>query len=153
MISIRKAVISDTAEMHRLINVYADEGILLHRTLQSIYEHLQCFFVAEINDQIVGTVSLHILDKGLAEVRSLVVSPDHTGKGLGRKLVNVTVQEAKKLEVPQILTLTYQSDFFKKCGFTLIEKEKLPMQKIWKDCFNCPKYNNCDETALIIDVA
>lgn len=150
MVSIRKAVISDTDEMHRLINMYADEGIMLHRTFQSIYEHLQCFHVAESEGQVVGTVSLHVLDKDLAEVRSLVVSPDFTGRGIGRKLVEATIKDAIQLGIPQVLTLTYQAEFFKRCGFVLIEKKDLPMQKIWKDCVNCPKFNHCDEIALIM---
>lgn len=150
MVTIRKARISDTEEMHRLINMYADEGIMLHRTLQSIYEYLQCFYVAEREGQVIGTVSLHVLDRDLAEVRSLVVSPEHTGNGLGRQLVEATVKEAAQLGIHQVLTLTYQDEFFKRCGFVLIEKENLPMQKIWKDCVNCPRFNHCDEIALIL---
>lgn len=152
MFVIRKATMSDTATMYELINKFADEGKLLHRTLKSIYENLQCFYIAEDEGRVIGTASLHILDKDLAEIRSLTVAPDYMGKGIGKQLVLAIVDETKAIEVPTLLSLTYQVDFFYKCGFELIEKEKLPMQKVWKDCMHCPSYNNCDENAMIITV-
>ncbi len=143
---------SDTNLMYNLINKYADEGKLLHRTLNSIYENLQCFYIAESNGEVIGTVSLHILDKELAEVRSLTVSSNHFGMGIGSELVKVVVDETKKLGVKTLLSLTYQVEFFNKCGFKSIEKSSLPMPKIWRDCLHCSKYSNCDEIAMVIDV-
>jgi amino-acid N-acetyltransferase len=151
MYRIRKPTITDTNEMYKLINAYAVEGKLLHRTLNSIYEYLQCFYVAEINGAIVGTVSLHILDKDLAEVRSLTVSTTHFGKGIGRSLVYAVLDETRMLGVKTLLSLTYQVDFFKKCGFNIVDKSNLPMAKIWKDCMNCSKFSNCDENAMVFD--
>ncbi|QHT61171.1 N-acetyltransferase [Paenibacillus lycopersici] len=153
MDQIRKATMDDTNRMHQLINAYADEGKLLHRTLSSIYENLQCFYIAEIDGEIVGTVSLHILDKELAEVRSLTVSSECFGNGIGKRLVNAVIEETKTLGVTSLLSLTYQVGFFEKCGFTLIDKRTLPMAKIWKDCVHCSKYSNCDENAMIIHVS
>lgn len=151
MYRIRKPTITDTHAMYNLINAYADEGKFLHRTINSIYEYLQCFYVAESNGEIIGTVSLHILDEDLAEVRSLTVSTTHFGKGIGRSLVNAVLDETNKIGVKTLLSLTYQVDFFKKCGFTLVDKSKLPMAKIWKDCMNCSKFSNCDENAMVYD--
>ncbi|AZN41721.1 N-acetyltransferase [Paenibacillus albus] len=152
MYQIRKATMDDTEVMHELINTYADEGKLLHRTHSSIYENLQCFYIAEINGQIIGTVSLHILDKELAEVRSLTVATDYFGRGIGKRLVREVIHETKKLGVTTLLSLTYQVDFFEKCGFNRIDKSKLPMTKIWKDCMHCSKFSNCDENAMVINV-
>ncbi|WP_240418974.1 N-acetyltransferase [Paenibacillus periandrae] len=151
MYQIRKATMDDTQIMYKLINTYADEGKLLHRTLSSIYENLQCFYIAENNGEVVGTVSLHILDKDLAEIRSLTVSDHHFGIGIGKRLVNIVINESRSLGVKTLLSLTYQVDFFKKCGFTLVDKSKLPMPKIWKDCMHCSKFSNCDENAMVID--
>lgn len=149
---IRKANMSDTSAMYELINKFAEEGKLLHRTLKSIYEHIQCFVVAEHEGQVIGTASLHILDTDLAEIRSLTVSPDYMGQGIGKKLVLAIINETKKLEVGTLLSLTYQVEFFQKCGFEQISQDELPMQKVWKDCLHCPSYQNCDENAMIIRV-
>ncbi|WP_127572880.1 N-acetyltransferase [Paenibacillus xylaniclasticus] len=150
MIVIRKPTIKDTPTMYKLINMYADEGRLLHRSITSIYEYLQCFYIAEHDNEIIGTASLHILDQELAEIRSLTVSPDYVGKGIGKMLVNKIKEETETLGIKTLLSLTYQVQFFLRCGFELIDKEELPMQKVWKDCMNCPKFTNCDENAMVI---
>lgn len=148
---IRKAVMSDSESMFKLIEMYAIQGQLLHRTRQSIYEHLQCFYVAIENNEVIGVASLHILDFDLAEIRSLVVSPQLALKGTGRLLVNTIVMETKKLGIDRLIALTYQDAFFQKCGFIKVDKETLS-QKIWKDCINCSKFNICDEIAMQIYV-
>ncbi|XEC93504.1 N-acetyltransferase [Paenibacillus tarimensis] len=153
MYQIRKATMDDAQFMYELINTYADEGKLLHRTLNAIYENLQCFYVAEDDGEIVGTVSLHILDKELAEIRSLTVSSSRFGAGIGKRLVHAVIDETRSLRVKSLLSLTYQIDFFLKCGFKLIDKSRLPMAKIWKDCTHCSKFSNCDENAMIIEIS
>jgi alanyl-tRNA synthetase len=70
------------------------------------------------------------------------------GQGVGRQLVNMFLQEARELAIPQVFVLTYQQKFFEKCGFKVISKESLP-QKVWKECVNCPKFPNCEEIAMI----
>ena len=66
----------------------------------------------------------------------------------GWQLVNMFLQEARELAIPQVFVLTYQQKFFEKCGFKVISKESLP-QKVWKECVNCPKFPNCEEIAMI----
>ena len=131
--------------------MYAKKGILLPRTRESLYENIQVIFVATMDDQIVGTASLHILGKDLAEIRSLVVADEANGKGIGKLLVQKIVEEMQKLEIRRLISLTYQVEFFEKCGFRVIEKEEMP-QKVWKDCINCDKFPHCDEIAMAIDV-
>ncbi|MGO4887977.1 N-acetyltransferase [Anaerobacillus sp. MEB173] len=149
--NIRKAVMSDVDTIYHLIDIYAKEGKLLERTHASIYENLQSLYVVTVEQEIVGVAGLHILGKNLAEIRSLVVAPEHAGKGIGKQLVNHIMKETAKLEIEQLLSLTYQVEFFKRCGFTIVEKETMP-QKVWKDCINCPKFPACDETAMVVYV-
>ena len=49
------------------------------------------------------------------------------------------------------IALTYQVEFFERLGFHKVAKETLP-RKIWTDCLNCPKFPDCDETALVRSV-
>jgi amino-acid N-acetyltransferase len=52
----------------------------------------------------------------------------------------------------RIFTLTYQHEFFGTLGFQEIDKVQLP-EKIWSDCFKCPKYPDyCDEVAMILEL-
>lgn len=145
---VRKAVIKDIENVYKLINFYANQELLLPRTILSLYENIQCIYVAEKDGKVVGAGSLHVLGKDLAEVRSLVISPEEKGKGIGTKIIEKIREDAGKLGVENLFSMTYQVGFFEKLGFTIVNKENYPA-KIWKDCMNCPKFTNCDETMLI----
>lgn len=151
MLNIRRAKVSDVEEIYEMILMYAKKGILLPRTRESLYENIQVITVATLDEQVVGTASLHILGKDLAEIRSLVVSDAANGKGIGKLLVQRIVEEAKVIGIPKLISLTYQVTFFEKCGFQVIEKTEMP-QKVWKDCINCHKFPDCDEVAMAINL-
>ncbi|MDP4103745.1 MAG: N-acetyltransferase [Bacillota bacterium] len=148
---IRKANMGDTEPIFQLILHYAKEGKLLARSYNSIYENLQSFYVAVENNEVIGISSLHILDRDLAEVRSLAVDPNHSRKGIGKALVTEIMKDTKVLEIAKLIALTYQIDFFTKLGFMQVNKNDLP-QKMWKDCLNCSKLHSCDETAMLINI-
>jgi amino-acid N-acetyltransferase len=149
---IRSAVMQDIDAIQRLIQVNAQQGLLLPRGLSSLYESLQGFVVVydEAGDDLMGTAALHILWKDLAEVRSLAVASHARGLGVGRMLVNDVVRRAALLGVEKVLSLTLQVDFFSKCGFEVVDKIQFP-RKVWKDCLGCPKLQACDEVAMQIN--
>jgi amino-acid N-acetyltransferase len=94
---------------------------------------------------------LGICWKDLAEIESLAVSEALQGKGLGRKLVEACLHEARGLGLDKVFTLTYVPEFFVKLGFYEVDKSCLP-HKIWADCLKCPKFPDCDETALMLQL-
>ncbi|BCJ87902.1 N-acetyltransferase [Effusibacillus dendaii] len=147
----RKAVMADTEAIYELIQSHADQGLLLPRPRISLYENLQSLTVVEEEGRIVGVGGLHILWQDLSEIRSLAIAHDKKGMGLGRELVSILVKESQQLGIPRILSLTYQVEFFQKCGFQIVQKETLP-QKVWKDCVNCSKFLTCDEIAMLLTV-
>ena len=146
---IRKARIEDVKQIQALVNAYADQGQMLPRSLNELYENLRDFFVYEDNGKLHGVCALHISWDGLAEVRSLAVQKDLTRKGIGSSLVRACLQEAGELGAERVFVLTYQEGFFRKLGFVSVDKKDLP-HKIWTDCLNCVKFPNCDESSLII---
>jgi len=147
-LNIRKATIDDVQGMQALIQYFAETGLMLPRSEKSLYEHLHCFTVAVEDNAVIGTAGLHILWKDLAEIRSLAVAPHTHGQGIGRLLVEKVHQEAEKLGIAQVLSLTYQTGFFDKQGYQVIQKESLP-HKVWKDCIYCKKFYHCDEIAMV----
>lgn len=147
--AIRKARIPDAKAIHQLLITYAQQELMLSRSLPDIYELIRSFYVFEENGEVLGTVSLHICWEDLAEVRSLAVAEGQMKKGIGRQLVQSCLQEAKELGLKKVFALTYQPGFFEKMGFNYIEKAELP-QKIWSDCIKCPKFPDCDEIAMSI---
>lgn len=145
---IRKAIISDVKTIQAIVNQYAEQGQMLPRSLNELYENLRDFSVYEDDRAIIGVCALHISWDGLAEIRSLAVRPESTKKGIGKALVNHCLAEARELGAEQVFVLTYQDAFFRKMGFSAVDKKELP-HKIWTDCLNCVKFPNCDETAMI----
>ncbi|WP_338469310.1 N-acetyltransferase [Niallia sp. XMNu-256] len=148
MVKIRRAKISDIDSLYELINIYSKKGIVLPRTKKSLSQNIFSIFVAIVDNEVVGTASLAILDTDLAEVRSLVVDESKMKLGIGKMLVEKIKEETDRIGIEKLISLTYQVDFFKKCGFEVTVKDKMP-QKVWQDCINCPKLHNCDEIAMI----
>lgn len=149
--NIRSAKISDAKAINSLINDHAERDKMLFRSLADIYENLQTFTVAELDGNVVGCCALEIIWSDLAEIKSLAVNKDHTGKGVGKKLVEATLQQANQLGVSRVFALTLDPAFFEKLSFKIVEMDALPM-KVWSDCARCPKQQNCDETAVIKSV-
>jgi len=148
---VRDARIADAKQIHQLLLQFAKQGEMLPSSLAEIYEFIRDFYVFEVSGKVVGTVRLHISWEDLAEVRSLAVDGSHAGSGIGRKLVQCCLDEAKALGVRRVFALTYKPGFFAKLGFAEIDKSELP-QKIWRDCINCAKFPECDEIAVSIDL-
>ncbi|PLX95041.1 MAG: GNAT family N-acetyltransferase [Desulfuromonas sp.] len=148
---IRKARIADARAIHQLLVSYARDGLVLPRSLSDIYEEIRNFYVWEEEETVVGTVCLQVCWEDLAEVRSLAVAAETEGRGIGRQLVEVCLDEAKDLGIKRVFALTYKVAFFAKIGFVEIEKSQLP-HKIWGDCMKCAKFPECDETAMSLDI-
>lgn len=150
-IVIRKARISDVPEMQTLINTYADRGELLPRSLNQLYEDIRDYVIAEEDNRIIGTCALHVNWGDLAEVKALVVDESFQGQGLGKRLVETCLSEARELGVTRIFALTYKPGFFIKLGFREVDKSELP-QKVWSECINCVKFPNCGEVAVMCEI-
>ena len=148
---IRKARFTDIEDIHRIVNGYAEEGQMLARARNVLYETLRDMTVAEEDGKIVGVGALHLTWYELAEVRTLAVDKAYSRRQIGTKIVKRLLEEAKELGVKTAFTLTYRSDFFSTLGFVETSKESLH-HKVWKDCINCPKFPNCDETAMTLKV-
>ena len=146
--NIRSAKISDVEAIYSLINSYAEHDRMLFRSLADIYENLQTFSVAELDGIVVGCCALQIIWSDLAEKKSLAVEQANTEKGIGRMLVAAAVEKAVQMGLPRLFALTLNPAFFEKLGFSVVEKDALPM-KVWSDCARCPKQQNCDEIAVV----
>jgi amino-acid N-acetyltransferase len=148
IMNFRKPTFKDVEAIHKLVNDYAEKGLMLARSRNVLYETLRDMIVAEEDGRLVGIGALHLVWDELAEVRALAVAPEAVRKGVGRVLVAKLTEEAKELGVKTLFALTYQPEFFAKQGFAEANKDKLP-HKVWKECINCPKFPNCDEIAMI----
>ncbi len=147
-IRIRKAIASDIAALLKLINTYAGQGLMLPRTEFELAENLRDFSVVCQGGRVLGCCALHIYSPAMAEIRSLAIGPEAQGRGLGRALVAALEQEAASFGLEAVFAFTYIPDFFRKLGYREVDRGELPL-KAWKDCLRCPKFQCCDETAVL----
>ncbi|MGG1311867.1 MULTISPECIES: N-acetyltransferase [Cohnella] len=147
-IACRKAQPSDVDALYDLIQGYAEKGIMLPRSKDALHRHIDSFIVAEEGGRLIGCGSLFRLGADLVEIRSLGMAEGYKGQGLGTRIVNALLDEARAIKVPKVMALTYAVDFFVKNGFTVVEKEIFP-EKVWTDCVHCSKRHCCDETAVV----
>ena len=146
-ISIHKAQVKDIPVLKSLIDGYVKNEQMLPRSMSELYESTQDFFVCTDKGEVVACCALKVRWDELAEIASLAVRQDHLSQGIGSMLVEACIEQAKNLGITHLFTLTYASGFFAKKGFVIIDKAELP-HKIWADCIRCPKFPNCDETAM-----
>ena len=85
-VAVRRARTSDVPEIKRLVDTYAGK-ILLEKNLVTLYEAVQEFWVAEMDDRVVGCGALHVLWADLGEVRTVAVDPAVKGRGVGHAIV------------------------------------------------------------------
>jgi amino-acid N-acetyltransferase len=147
-IEVRKASMQDVPALLELINGYAAKGIMLPRTEFEMSENMRDFMVAYAGSQLVGCGALHFYSPTVGEIRSLAVADSHKTGGIGRMLVDSLVYEAKLHGLDAVFAFTYVPGFFAKLGFQQVERGELPL-KAWKDCLRCPKFQACDEIAVV----
>jgi amino-acid N-acetyltransferase len=148
---IRKAKISDVYRIKKLIDDHMHEAFMLPRPLSELFENVRDFFVIELDEELHGNAGLHIVWEDLAEIKSLVVDHTGRGKGWGKILIDQCLTEARSLGIKRVFALTKIPDFFKKMGFTELDKSELP-HKVWAECIKCPKFPGCDEIAVAYDL-
>jgi amino-acid N-acetyltransferase len=150
---IRPARIQDVRHIHALLLDCARQEFLLPRPYNELYSHLRDFIVLapREGEGVCGCCALAISWEDLAEIRSLAVTAEHQKHGWGSRLVEACVSEAVTLGLYRVFTLTYKTTFFERLGFAQVNKDKLP-QKVWSDCIRCPKFPECDEIAMVLEL-
>jgi amino-acid N-acetyltransferase len=144
---IYNAMLPDVPAIHDVIAYYSQDGTLLARDVAELSENIRDFLVAEEDGVFLGCGALHLYGTHLAEVRSIAVWPQCKGMGAGRRLLEGLLAEARQHGVNCVCMFTRLPDFFAHMGFRPVEKTELP-DKIYKDCVNCPRLENCDEVAM-----
>jgi amino-acid N-acetyltransferase len=147
-VTIRKAVMRDIPALLELINGYAARGMMLPRTEFEMSEAIRDFTVVTQKNQLLGCGALHFYSPTAGEIRSLAVAEQAKTKGVGRQLVEALVAEGEQYELDVVFAFTYIADFFSRAGFQEVERGILPL-KAWKDCLRCPKFQSCDEVAVM----
>jgi amino-acid N-acetyltransferase len=148
---IRSAAHHDVDTMVRIIAHYASHGLMLPRSHAALSEALSNYVVADVDGDLIGCGGLEQYTNDTAEIYGLATEPDRSVRGTGSALVEALIEKARAEKISQVFALTLAPAFFQKMGFRTVERKSLPM-KVWKDCVACPKYGNCDEIAMVLDL-
>jgi amino-acid N-acetyltransferase len=117
---VRRARTSDVPGIKALVDVYAGK-ILLEKNLVTLYESVQEFWVAELDDEVVGCGALHVLWADLGELRTIAAHPKVRGRGVGHAVVARLLDVAREIRLERIFVLTFETEFFGGHGFTEID--------------------------------
>jgi len=151
-VTVRPARLGDMKQVEALINRFARSNLMLPKTTEQLSRNFREFVVAvDAEETVVGCVALRVYTETLAEVGSLAVDDAAHGQGVGRKLVERILEEARSLGLKTVFALTLQELFFHRLGFRTVQKEMFPL-KVWADCRMCPKLHACDEVAVAVEL-
>jgi amino-acid N-acetyltransferase len=148
MTGIRAALLTDIPALLALINDYASQGVMLPRTEFEMAENIRDFQIALEDGRLVACGALHFYTATSGEVRSLAVEPGLKTRGIGRRLMETLEAEARANDLQSLFAFTYVAGFFRKLGYEEVDRGELPL-KAWKDCLRCPKFQACDEIAML----
>ena len=149
--TIRPAERQDIDTMARIIAHYASQGLMLPRSHAALQESLPNYLVADVGGEVIGCGGLEQYTNDTAEIYGLATSPEKSIRGTGSAIVQALIEKARTDKISQVFALTLAPAFFQKMGFRTVEHKNLPL-KVWKDCVACPKYGNCDEIAMVLNL-
>ncbi len=149
---VEPAAPDDIPTIAGLVDEYARRGLVLPRSVECIRATLADWMVGREGDRLLACGSLVRYTPHLAEVRSLAVRPEATGKGWGKALLQALVGHAQSQRIPTVFALTRSAPFFQRVGFVVSDKAFFP-EKVWRDCQLCPIQTHCDETAVVMQLS
>lgn len=120
-ITVRAATTADVTAIRRLVQPYAEERVLISKDAVAYYESIQEFRIAELAGRVVGCGALHVMWEDVAEIRTLATDPAVIGHGIGGRVLDALIGDARTIGVSRVFCLTFETSFFGKHGFVPIE--------------------------------
>jgi amino-acid N-acetyltransferase len=145
---LRTATPADAPAIHALVEAHQTSAHLLPRTLPEIHRRAGSFVVADVDGRVVGCAELASLSRAVAEVRSLVVSPEWRGLGVAADLIEELRQRASTAGFETLTAFTHDATFFVRQNFSIVPHLWVP-EKVGTDCVRCPLFRRCGQVAMM----
>jgi N-acetylglutamate synthase-like GNAT family acetyltransferase len=113
-----------------------------------VLAHVHRFVVAVQDDQVLACAELAPLSHAVAEVRSMVVSREARGRGVGRRIVNELVRRAAAAGFEKLCAFTHSPGYFVHLGFSIVPHVWLP-EKVVTDCHACSQFRRYGQYAVV----
>lgn len=125
--SVRPARTTDVPGIQALIAPLVQQNILLRKENVELYESVLEFRVAvDAQNRVIGCGALHVLWQDLGEVRTIAVSDDFRGHGVGHAIFADLEKQARDIGLSRLFCLTFEVDFFARHGFAEVGEEIIP---------------------------
>lgn len=148
---IRPAQTEDVKKIVTIIAHHASQGLMLPRSAGALTASLDTYMVADADGRIVGCGGLERYTQDSAEIYGLATAPEGSPAGTGKAIVQALIARAHRDSIGRVFAMTLAPEFFTKMGFRIVAHSDLPL-KVWRDCVACPKYGNCDEIAMLLEL-
>lgn len=109
------------------------------------------FYIAKMDDKLIGYVRIKLLADDCLELSSLTVDEKYQGQGIGSKLVEELL--SKETARPIFLfTQSNKESFYNKFNFKTIETTKIPVEfkKEYERLINLPFAKDLEVIAMIV---
>lgn len=129
---IRRIFKKDVRNIMALIRQSVDNEELIRRRRADIVQHIDDYWVLEVDRSLVGCVALHIYpEENLGELACLYVSRNHANEGYGRKLMAFVETLAADKGVTRLVALSTRAFMFfqQKAGFQETTPDILPPER------------------------
>lgn len=147
MLNLRKPTVIDVPRMHHLMEPHILREALLPRSTRSIVERLRDYTVAEDDGQVIGLVSISLVELHLAELGAVVCEdPLHM-----EQLVGAALAEARSLGVQRVFVLAPEPEPYERLGFVRASLADFP-EKRDRQCLRCSRLPRCRQVVLQKDL-
>ena len=127
---IRQMTRDDISEVITLMQPFVNQGILLQRTKEQLYNQYQNYIVYELDGAIRACSALIPYPDGQMEIAAVAVDKTCSNIGIGPKMIKFLMKQAKEMKASGLFLLTTQtSDWFENLGFIPSEVSTLPQQR------------------------
>ncbi|MBR1638035.1 MAG: amino-acid N-acetyltransferase [Treponema sp.] len=131
---IRPMLQSDIPSVLAVMRPFVESGKLLERTEADLFARLSDFVVYELDGGVHACAALHLYEDGQAEIAAVAVDDAFAHMGIGPKLIDQLIKNAREKKVSSIFIMTTQAaDWFEKLGFVPDSVDSLPQERraIW----------------------
>lgn len=124
---LRLATPADVAQVSALVNGFAEQGLMLHRSEADVLRELHSYVVAATpSGRVLACAALTEYSPSLAEVSSVAVAPEAHGKGLGSRVVLAVERVARLRDIHEVFAMSLSDHFFLQLGYDVVPLDRYP---------------------------
>lgn len=130
---IRPLRVDDIPELLSMIARSMADAKLVHRSYESISEHLQSYYVYTLDDTIVGCVALYPYpDDSCAELGCLFIKKNYEGRGYGKAMCRFVEAKARSMGFSRIFAISQSAvEYFRdRMHYDPLPRSVLPASRL-----------------------